>query len=79
MILTGHPYLKFSQFLYYYFENSTDFFLKSFISLLSSRAAFLARVPAALLPFTSCASEFFTKTSICALICSIVVFIFFAF
>lgn len=36
-----------------YFENSTDFFLNSFISLLSSKAAFLARVPAALFPLLS--------------------------
>jgi hypothetical protein len=42
-------------FLSYFLDSSTETFLKSFISLLSSRADLRARVPAALLPPSICA------------------------
>ena len=59
----------------YFFASSTDTLRNSFKSFVSSNAALRARVPAALLFFSTCADALVVKTSICALICSTKFFI----
>ncbi len=59
----------------YFFDSSTETFLKSLNSLLNSKADFLALVPAALFPFSDCWLASFENASNSALIFSISSFI----